>query len=80
MEFHILVSIFWYPVQSEDFARYWFAWNGTLWESFSEECLARLEGILKSLPSRPSKFLEGLEKELVIEYNNILKQEELFWH
>ncbi|GLT31841.1 hypothetical protein SLA2020_065490 [Shorea laevis] len=41
--------------------------------------LARLDGIHKYLSSRHNNFLYCLEKELVIEYGDILKLEEDLW-
>lgn len=41
--------------------------------------MGRLEGIQKSLSQFYSSFLVNLERTLIQEYNDVLKQEELFW-
>lgn len=42
--------------------------------------LVYLSGIQKAFERGPSSFLESLEEELAIEYGNLLKYEELYWH
>lgn len=40
---------------------------------------ARLGGIQKQLLGHESVILEQLEGELILEYNDVIEQEELFW-
>lgn len=47
-----------------------------LWRK--KKYMVRLVGIQKSVEKGPSNFLANLEEELLIEYGNILKQEEMF--
>ncbi|XVF31294.1 hypothetical protein REPUB_Repub16aG0133600 [Reevesia pubescens] len=44
-----------------------------------KKLLARLEGVQRNLETRPNKFLYKLENELLVEYNEVLMQEELLW-
>ncbi|KAK4490473.1 hypothetical protein RD792_001150, partial [Penstemon davidsonii] len=57
-------------------------WNrnsfGNIFEN-KRRLLARINGIQKCLCQEENPFLSSLEKYLIEEYNEILKQEELFW-
>lgn len=44
-----------------------------------KRCLSRLSGIHLSLSNAPSFFLQDFEKQIQLEYEIILQQEELYW-
>lgn len=44
-----------------------------------ERCSARIAGVQSTLTQNRDDYLIALEESLLLEYNNILKQEELFW-
>ena len=59
-------------------------WNGETFGNIfhrrkKKKVLAQLRGTQTALCSNPSPFLLRLEKELIIEFNHILKLEEDFW-
>ncbi|XVF24387.1 hypothetical protein REPUB_Repub13aG0123500 [Reevesia pubescens] len=57
-------------------------WNTSVFGNIftrKKKLLARLEGVQRNLEIRPNKFLYKLENELLVEYNEVLMQEELLW-
>lgn len=44
-----------------------------------KRCLSRLEGVYRALELGPSLFLSRLEIKLQNEYNDIIRQEDIFW-
>lgn len=52
-----------------------------IWQYLCPEkrVLARINGTQKALSNGPNHFLIQLEKELIKQYNLILRQEEEFW-
>ena len=58
-------------------------WNREIFGNIirrKRRCQVRLNGIQRSLSRAPSHRLQKLEKELIVEYNTILEQEEIMWH
>ena len=58
-------------------------WNREIFGNMlrrKKRCQVRLNGIQRSLSRAPSHRLQKLEKELSVEYNTILEQEEIMWH
>jgi hypothetical protein len=57
-------------------------WNHEVFQNIfrrKRHLLARLHGVQKALSTNPNPFLFKLEKELISQYNQTLKQEELLW-
>ncbi|KAJ4834585.1 hypothetical protein Tsubulata_040731 [Turnera subulata] len=57
-------------------------WNQKVFENIhikKRKLLARIAGIQRYLELRPSLFLSNLEKELRVELDNVLLQEEMLW-
>lgn len=66
----------------QEFAMHASVWNRNVFGHIGirkRRVLARLDGIQQRLARYESRFLEELEGQLILEYNDILEQEELFW-
>ncbi|KAK8660939.1 hypothetical protein V6N13_051845 [Hibiscus sabdariffa] len=86
-DFRRMVKDSWLPSDSlsttiNSFARAADIWNGVVFGFIGNKkraLMARLRGVQRTLCSRRSAFLTQLEKELLLELENILDQEEMLW-